>query len=76
MPRYYHAVRSIKNFYEASVCVLSFDSKKARAEYIDDLKNDSILDVCIISNQDAKKLLSKGRRQFFVLWDEKRAFLL
>ena len=71
MPRYYHAVRFIKNFYEASVCVLSFDSKKARAAYIDDLKNDSFLDVCIISNQDAKKLLSEGRKHLLVLWEEK-----
>jgi hypothetical protein len=70
MPRYY-AVRSVKNFYEASQCVLSFDSKNARAAYIEDLKNDSFLDVCIISRQHAKKLLLKGRKHLLILWQEK-----
>jgi hypothetical protein len=78
MPRYYHAVRSIKNFYEGSQCVLSFNSKKARAAYIDALKNDSFLDVSIISNQHAKKLLSKGCKHLLVLWlvllDEKDGY--
>jgi hypothetical protein len=67
----YHTAEWIFNEFKGTAHVLSFDSKKARLAYIASLRNDNTWCAQNITYREAKKLLSKGRRHFFVLWDEK-----
>jgi len=68
----YHAAEWIINEVKGTAHVLSFDSKKARLAYIASMRNDIIWCAQNITYREAKKLLSEGRKQYLVLWDEKK----
>lgn len=63
--RHFHAVRWVDGNFDATVTVLSFDSKAARAAYSAQSKNR----ISPITHAWKIKYATQGRKQIFLQWD-------